>query len=61
MSDAIDEAGVASARIRSPLTCDADEGVCAKCCRDLARGTIVNVGGPLASSRHNPSVNPVHS
>ena len=45
MSDAIDEAGVASARIRSPLTCDADEGVCAKCYgRDLARGTIVNVG-----------------
>lgn len=44
-SDAIDEAGVASARIRSPLTCDADEGVCAKCYgRDLARGTIVNVG-----------------
>ena len=45
MSDAIDAAGVASARIRSPLTCDADEGVCAKCYgRDLARGTIVNVG-----------------
>jgi DNA-directed RNA polymerase subunit beta' len=45
LSDTIDVAGVASARIRSPLTCDADEGVCAKCYgRDLARGTIVNVG-----------------
>ncbi|MCP4784058.1 MAG: DNA-directed RNA polymerase subunit beta' [Fuerstiella sp.] len=45
MADAIDEAGVASARIRSPLTCDAEEGVCAKCYgRDLARGTMVNTG-----------------
>ena len=45
MSDAIDEAGVQSARIRSPLTCDAEEGVCAMCYgRDLARGTLVNQG-----------------
>ena len=45
MADAIDEAGVASARIRSPLTCEAEEGVCAKCYgRDLARGTLVNTG-----------------
>ncbi len=45
MADAIDEAGVASARIRSPLTCDAEEGVCAMCYgRDLARGTLVNQG-----------------
>ncbi|UWR22950.1 DNA-directed RNA polymerase subunit beta' [Sulfitobacter sp. S190] len=44
-SDIIDEAGVASARIRSPLTCDAEEGVCAMCYgRDLARGTLVNQG-----------------
>ncbi|HEX9859017.1 MAG TPA: DNA-directed RNA polymerase subunit beta', partial [Paracoccaceae bacterium] len=34
-----------SARIRSPLTCEADEGVCAMCYgRDLARGTLVNQG-----------------
>lgn len=45
MADAIDEARILKARIRSPLTCDADEGVCAQCYgRDLARGTIVNVG-----------------
>ena len=32
-------------RIRSPLTCEAEEGVCAACYgRDLARGTIVNNG-----------------
>jgi DNA-directed RNA polymerase subunit beta' len=44
-ADAIDEAGVQSARIRSPLTCEAEEGVCAMCYgRDLARGTMVNTG-----------------
>jgi DNA-directed RNA polymerase subunit beta' len=32
-------------RIRSPLTCEAEEGVCAMCYgRDLARGTMVNTG-----------------
>ncbi len=32
-------------RIRSPLTCEAEEGVCAMCYgRDLARGTLVNHG-----------------
>ena len=45
MSDMIEEAGVQSARIRSPLTCEAEEGVCAMCYgRDLARGTMVNTG-----------------
>ena len=45
IADAIDEAGLQSARIRSPLTCEAEEGVCSMCYgRDLARGTIVNVG-----------------
>ncbi|WP_322866808.1 DNA-directed RNA polymerase subunit beta' [Aquicoccus sp. G2-2] len=45
MADAIDEAGVVSTRIRSPLTCEAEDGVCATCYgRDLARGTRVNVG-----------------
>ncbi|MBK1635435.1 DNA-directed RNA polymerase subunit beta' [Rhodovulum adriaticum] len=44
-AEAIEEAGVASVRIRSPLTCEAEEGVCAACYgRDLARGTMVNVG-----------------
>ncbi|MCC1494988.1 DNA-directed RNA polymerase subunit beta' [Cognatishimia sp. F0-27] len=45
MSDAIEEASVQTARIRSPLTCEAEEGVCAMCYgRDLARGTMVNTG-----------------
>ncbi len=45
MADSVDEASVQSIRIRSPLTCEAEEGVCAACYgRDLARGTIVNNG-----------------
>ncbi|MAQ85235.1 MAG: DNA-directed RNA polymerase subunit beta' [Maritimibacter sp.] len=44
-ADAVETAGVASMRIRSPLTCEAEEGVCAMCYgRDLARGTMVNQG-----------------
>ena len=36
---------LATIRMRSPLTCEAEEGVCANCYgRDLARGTQVNVG-----------------
>jgi DNA-directed RNA polymerase subunit beta' len=42
---AIDDAKVQSIKIRSPLTCEADDGICAQCYgRDLARGTQVNVG-----------------
>ncbi|MEZ5742189.1 MAG: DNA-directed RNA polymerase subunit beta' [Sphingomonadaceae bacterium] len=41
----IEEAGITAARIRSPLVCEAEQGVCAKCYgRDLARGTPVNIG-----------------
>ncbi len=44
-ADLINQAAVQSARIRSPLTCEAEEGVCAMCYgRDLARGTLVNQG-----------------
>ncbi|MDJ0631446.1 MAG: DNA-directed RNA polymerase subunit beta' [Rhodobacter sp.] len=44
-ADAVDAAGIAAVRIRSPLTCEAEEGVCAMCYgRDLARGTMVNQG-----------------
>ena len=36
---------VQEVRIRSVLTCEAEQGVCAKCYgRDLARGTPVNIG-----------------
>ena len=45
LADAIEQAGCQTAQIRSPLTCDSDDGVCATCYgRDLARGTPVNVG-----------------
>ncbi len=44
-ADIIEESGIAAVRIRSPLTCEAEEGVCANCYgRDLARGTRVNTG-----------------
>ena len=45
LSDAIEAAGVDIVKIRSVLTCEAKQGVCAKCYgRDLARGTMVNQG-----------------
>ncbi|TRD15645.1 DNA-directed RNA polymerase subunit beta' [Palleronia caenipelagi] len=45
MADMVDDMKVPEARIRSPLTCEAEEGVCAMCYgRDLARGTMVNQG-----------------
>ncbi|WP_166041004.1 DNA-directed RNA polymerase subunit beta' [Sphingosinicella sp. YJ22] len=41
----IDELGVQAVHIRSPLVCESENGVCAKCYgRDLARGTPVNIG-----------------
>jgi len=45
MADTIEAAGVQKMRIRSPLTCESEDGVCAMCYgRDLARGTRVNIG-----------------
>ena len=45
MADTIETANVPTMRIRSPLTCEAEDGVCAMCYgRDLARGTMVNQG-----------------
>ena len=44
-ADIIDQSGITKMRIRSPLTCEAEDGVCATCYgRDLARGTGVNIG-----------------
>ncbi|MBL8686380.1 MAG: DNA-directed RNA polymerase subunit beta' [Alphaproteobacteria bacterium] len=43
--EVIDKAGIESVNIRSALTCETKFGVCAKCYgRDLARGTLVNIG-----------------
>jgi DNA-directed RNA polymerase subunit beta' len=44
-ADMIETSGVTKMRIRSPLTCESEDGVCAACYgRDLARGTQVNIG-----------------
>ncbi len=43
--EALEEARVQEVRIRSALTCETRNGICAKCYgRDLARGTPVNLG-----------------
>jgi DNA-directed RNA polymerase subunit beta' len=43
--DVIEQAGIDAVSIRSVLTCEARQGVCGKCYgRDLARGTVVNIG-----------------
>jgi DNA-directed RNA polymerase subunit beta' len=43
--DAVEAAGVKTVKIRSALTCETQNGICAKCYgRDLARGTPVNMG-----------------
>ena len=45
IADEIEQSGIASILARSTLTCESKVGVCAKCYgRDLARGTLVNVG-----------------
>ncbi len=45
MTARIEASGVQAARIRSPLICEAEQGVCGTCYgRDLARGTPVNIG-----------------
>ena len=42
---AIEKADIDSVKVRSVLTCNTEEGVCATCYgRDLARGTMVNKG-----------------
>ena len=44
-TQAIVDAGIERVKIRSVLTCETEKGVCARCYgRDLARGTMVNVG-----------------
>lgn len=45
IADKIETEGVSAAQIRSPLICEAEDGICAMCYgRDLARGTMVNPG-----------------
>ncbi len=43
--ESISKLGLRSLKIRSVLTCETEDGICAKCYgRDLARGTEVNIG-----------------
>ena len=43
--DTLEEHGIAEVRVRSPITCRAERGVCAQCYgRDLASGSFVNIG-----------------
>ncbi|MCY4406718.1 MAG: DNA-directed RNA polymerase subunit beta', partial [Rhodospirillaceae bacterium] len=43
--DAIERANIEVLKIRSVLTCESDDGVCSLCYgRDLARGTLANIG-----------------
>ncbi len=43
--DLIDRSGIDAVLIRSVLTCETQVGLCGKCYgRDLARGTVVNIG-----------------
>ncbi len=45
MSDFVDSLNIQTVKIRSALTCEAEDGICAQCYgRDLARGTRVNPG-----------------
>ncbi|MDH5488368.1 MAG: DNA-directed RNA polymerase subunit beta' [Rhodospirillaceae bacterium] len=45
VAQAIEDAEVESAKVRSPLTCESKVGICGACYgRDLARGTPVNIG-----------------
>ncbi|NCP63015.1 MAG: DNA-directed RNA polymerase subunit beta' [Alphaproteobacteria bacterium] len=44
-AEAIADSSLDQLQVRSPLTCESDEGICATCYgRDLARGTRVNMG-----------------
>ena len=44
-ADAIDEAGISVVRVRSVLTCQTADGICAKCYgNDLTTNELVNVG-----------------
>ena len=45
IADLIEKADITTVQMRSPLTCEAEDGICANCYgRDLARGTAVNPG-----------------
>jgi DNA-directed RNA polymerase subunit beta' len=44
-AEAIEKAAVSTVKVRSALTCETKNGCCVKCYgRDLARGTVVNMG-----------------
>lgn len=45
LSKILEEHHIDSVKVRSPVLCECDRGICAKCYgRDLARGTLINKG-----------------
>lgn len=60
--DQLEESNIDEVFVRSPITCEADFGICKACYgRDLARGHLVNRGETVGVLQRNPSVNRVHS
>ena len=54
--------GVEEIKVRSPLTCELQHGICSKCYGlDLGRGTMVDLGSAVGIVAANPLVSLVHS
>ena len=48
LADKIDAAGVQEAKVFSPMTCELNQGICAKCYGlDMARGQVVEMGSAV--------------
>ncbi len=48
IADVIEQAGIEDVFVRSPLTCQLQQGICALCYgRDLGRGKLVNIGAAV--------------
>ncbi len=48
LARAISDSGIAEVKLRSPLTCELDHGICAKCYGiDLGRGVMVDLGSAV--------------
>lgn len=56
------DAGYTEVKIRTPLNCEAKNGVCMKCYgANLANGQPVSIGEAVGIVALSPSVNPVPS
>jgi len=58
----IEASPIEKVEVRSPLTCEATKGICAKCYgRNLATGKMTQKGRQLVLLQHNQLVSQVHS